>query len=169
MAFKPGKMAELNNDRSTIQFAAAVTAMSIGTGKRLIRNFQYYRQDAPKPVAKWECLRIFYEIRLNIFGLQNLYLESTHHHNETWSSYKVMLSKQIQDAYEELHRKLLFFDANVIADLIPVLDRQRSFWADSTDPEFYSSELPEMLDHHLTSDFPTIENHLQSLPECSNS
>lgn len=168
MACKPGKMAKLNSDRSTIQFAAAVTAMSMGTGKRLIRNFQYYRQDTPKTVAKWECLRIFYEIRLNIFGLQNLYMESAHPQYEMWASYKVMLAKQIQDAYEELHRKLLFFDADLIADLIPVLDRQRSFWADSTDPDFYSSELPEILDHHLTSDFSTLENHLQSLPEFSN-
>lgn len=161
-------MAKLNDNQSTLQFAAAVTAMSLGTSKRLMRNFQYYRQENPEIVSKNNCLRIYREIRINLFGLQNMYLDENEECTNTGSSFKVMLAKQVQDGFEELHRKLLFFDADLIADLIPVLDRQRSFWAELVKPEFYNRDLPAKLDRHLISDFRAMEEELLTLPEFSS-
>lgn len=151
-----------------LQFAAAVTAMSIGTGKRLIRNFHYYRQETTEVVTKAECLHLYREIRLNLFGLQNLYLSDVNQQSDTGSSFKVMLAKQIQDSFEDLHRKILFFDADFITDLIPLIDKQRSFWKESTEPEFYECNLPIKIDSHLSTDFPAMERYLHSLPDQSN-
>lgn len=161
-------MARLNNDSSTLQFAAAVTAMSIGTGKRLIRNFHYYRKETTEVVAKSECLHLYREIRLNLFGLQNLYLDELNHQSDTGSSFKVMIAKQIQDNFEDLHRKILFFDADLITELIPLIDSQRSFWKKSTEPEFYKNDLPIKIDRHLFTDFPAMERCLHSLPDHSD-
>lgn len=160
-------MAKLNND-SSLQFAAAVTAMSIGTGKRLIRNFQYYRQEESQTVSRTDCKRIFREIRLNVFGLQNLYLDHYSGPEDGGSSFKVMLAKQIQDGFEELHRSLLFFEADQIAGLIPVIDEQRTFWAGSSEPVFYNAELPATLDRQLTTHYPQIEDALNALPARSS-
>jgi len=165
MALQPRKMAKLNSSTSALQFAAAVTAMSIGTGKRLMRNFHYYSGSEPDRVYSSECMQIYRELRFNLFSLQNLYLD--HHESESRSAFKVLLAKQIQDNLEELHRKLLFFEVDEISGLIPVIDRLRSFWAGSVDPEFYDSELPSRIDNQLNSDFSTMEQHLQTLPDCN--
>jgi len=157
-------MAKLNNESSSFQFAAAVTAMSIGTGKRLLRNFHYYRKETTEIVAKRECMEIYRAIRFNLFSLQNLYLDNGNQHSDTSAAYKVMLAKQIQDNLEDLHRKILFFDADLITELIPIIDRQRSFWKQSTEPEFYDDELPLKIDRHLLTDFLPIEHNLNSLP-----
>ena len=157
-------MAKLNNDSPALHFAAAVTAMSIGTGKRLIRNFQYYRKNTSEVVEKRECLTLYREIRFNLFSLQNLYLDDGNQQNDANSAYKVMLAKQVQDNLEDLHRKILFFDAGQITGLIPIIDRQRSFWKQSTEPEFYDDNLPLEIDRHLLTEFPAMERHLNSLP-----
>lgn len=157
-------MAKLNNELPALHFAAAVTAMSIGTGKRLIRNFQYYRQDTLEVVEKRDCLALYRQIRLNLFSLQNLYLDEGNQGNDAISAYKVMLAKQVQDNLEDLHRKILFFDADLISELIPLIDDQRSFWKQSTEPEFYDNGLPLEIDRHLIADLPAMEQHLKALP-----
>ena len=160
-------MAKLNENRSTFQFAAAVTAMSLGTGKRLMRNFHYYRTQAAETVKREDCLQTYRNIRLNLFGLQNMYLDSAAEYSDAGASFKVMLAKQIQDGLEELHRSILFFDADQIEELIPLLDKQRAFWAESTEAGFYDDDLPAKLDRHLSTDFPAMEQHLRSLPQTS--
>lgn len=165
MARQSRKMAKLNENDSALSFAAAVTAMSIGTGKRLMRNFQYYRQSSDAVVTRPECLEILKQIRMNLFGLQNLYLNSSdekQHH--TSSSFKVMLAKQVQDGFEDLHRKVLFYDADYISEFIPLIDRNRSFWKDSTEPEFYDENLPRKIDRQLVSDFPVLKKNIMALP-----
>lgn len=160
-------MAKLNENQSTLQFAAAVTAMSLGTGKRLMRNFYYYRSQATETVKREDCLQIYRTIRLNLFGLQNMYLDSATEYFDAGTSFKVMLAKQIQDGLEELHRNILFFDAEQIKNIIPVLDKQRAFWAECIEAGFYDDDLPAKLDRHLSSDLSTIEQHLLSLPHTS--
>jgi len=158
-------MAKLNDNDSSISFAAAVTAMSIGTGERLMRNFQYYRQSSDRVVTRVECLEILKRIRMNLFGLQNLYLQdSVERQNLTTASFKVMLAKQVQDCFEDLHRKILFFDADYISDVIPIIDQQRTFWNGSTEPEFFEKNLPGLIDIHLISDFPELKTYLSALP-----
>ena len=68
-------MAKLNQNNSALPFAAAVTAMSLGTGKRLIRNFSYYKQTYEETISRQTCQNIYSELRFNVFSLQNLYLD----------------------------------------------------------------------------------------------
>jgi len=157
-------MAKLNNKSPALHVAAAVTAMSIGTGKRLIRNFHYYRQGTSEVVEKRECLELYRQVRFNLFSLQNLYLDDGNQGSEAVSAYKVMLAKLVQDNLESLHRKILFFDAALISELIPIIDGQRLFWKQSTEPEFYDDGLPWEIDRHLATDLPAMEQHLNALP-----
>lgn len=160
-------MAKLNQDDSALPFAAAVTAMSLGTGKRLIRNFNYYKQTHTETVSRQTCFTIYRELRFNLFSLQNLYLDNGQ--TDSQGSFKVMIAKQIQDNLEELHRKVLFFDTDDIVDLIPVLDQLRAFWSDSAEPGFYEDNLSERLDNQIIPLLSDIENYLRNLPELTNS
>lgn len=159
-------MAKLNQNESVLPFAAAVTAMSLGTGKRLMRNFSYYNQTETETVSRQICLDIYREIRFNVFSLQNLYLDDTH--SSSHNSFKVIISKQIQDNLEELHRKVLFFEPDQIVELIPVLDQLRAFWANSFKPEFYHENLSIQLDEQVVPLLPEINQFLQNLPKQSS-
>lgn len=160
-------MAKLNLDDSALPFAAAVTAMSLGTGKRLIRNFTYYKQNHTETVSQQTCLAIYKELRFNVFSLQNMYLEDTQ--TESRGSFKVMIAKQIQDNLEELHRKVLFFDTDDIVDLIPVLDQLREFWDESSEPDFYEDNLSVRLDQRVIPLLSEAEYYLKNLPKLSDS
>lgn len=159
-------MAKLNESDSALPFAAAVTAMTLGTGKRLMRNFSYYKQNSSHTVLRRECIDIFNEIRMNVFGLQNLCLDDEG--SAGTSSFKVMLAKQIQDNLEQLHRNLLFYDVDHIVTLIRKIDRLRSFWSDSSDAEFYTGNLSASIDTHVVSQFADIRDLLLELPSSSD-
>lgn len=158
-------MAKLNQNESALPFAAAVTAMSLGTGKRLMRNFSYYNQTEAETVSRQSCLDIYREFRFNVFSLQNLYLDDAQ--SSSHDSFKVMISKQIQDNLEDLHRKVLFFKPDQIVELIPVLDQLRAFWANSCESEFYHENLSIQLDEQVVPILPEINQFLQNLPEQS--
>lgn len=160
-------MAKLNQNNSALPFAAAVTAMSLGTGKRLIRNFSYYKQTYEETISRQTCQNIYSELRFNVFSLQNLFLDDAG--LDSHGSFKVILAKQIQDNLEELHRKVLFFDTDDIIDLIPVLDQLRVFWSDSSEPEFYDNNLSNRLDKRVVPLLSEAENQLKNLPELSDS
>lgn len=162
MARQPRKMAKLNNSESSLPFAAAVTAITLGTGKRLMRNFVYYKQETGNTVYREDCIQILKEIRLNVFGLQNLCLDDDYSNGT--ASFKVMLAKQIQDDLEQLHRHLLFFDVEDIVEIIQIVDRLRAFWTDSSEAEFYESNLSARLDRQVVAEFNDLRDHLHNLP-----
>ncbi|MFO7845925.1 MAG: hypothetical protein R6V27_05125 [Balneolaceae bacterium] len=161
-------MAKLDPNSSALSFAAAVTAMSLGTGKRLMRNYNYYTESSPDGATRSDCLDICRQFRANVFALQNLYLDTEKHQHGN-SSFKVMLAKQIQDNLEELHRKVLFFDVDQIVQVVSLIDHLRAFWTPCTEPEFYHDQLPSLIDRHVCSTFSELEHHLQNLPESSYS
>jgi len=160
-------MAKLNQNENALSFAAAVTAMSLGTGKRLIRNFSYYNQTGTEVITRQTCLDICNELRFNTFSLQNLYLDDGQ--SESHGSFKVLLAKQIQDNLEELHRKILFFETDDILKIIPSLDSLRSFWSESSDPDFYDKKLSLRIDKQIIPLISDIQKRLRKLPEHANS
>lgn len=159
-------MAKLNQDNSALPFAAAVTAMTLGTSKRLMRNFTYYKQNSNQTVFRQDCICTFNELRFNVFGLQNLWLDKDP--TDANSSFKVMLSKQIQDNLEQLHRDLLFFDVDHIVELIQHIDHLRSFWSESSKAEFYDDSLTNRIDKQVVFKFDGIRNLLNQLPASSD-
>ncbi|MEX2456384.1 MAG: hypothetical protein WD381_03680, partial [Balneolaceae bacterium] len=101
-------------------------------------------------IKREDLQRIFAQIRHEIYTLQNLFLNE----EDTVSSspFKVMLAKNILDRFEELHRNLLFFDVDTIQSIIPVIDRQRRFWQQSTEVEFYDERLLQKLETTVEQD-----------------
>lgn len=148
-----------------MQFAAAVTAISLGTSQRLSRNFRYYNQSELSNIKREDLQRIFVQIRHEIYTLQNLFLNEED--SVSSSPFKVMLAKNILDRFEELHRNLLFFDVDTIQSIIPVIDRQRRFWQQSTEVEFYDERLLQKLETAVEQDLISLEKSLQTLPDTS--
>jgi hypothetical protein len=152
-------MAQVNRD-SLLTFAAAVSAVTLSTSGRLKRNFSYYRNGRSETIMRDELVLLCRGIRHDAFGLHNL-MES----DESRAPFFVALAGRIADRLEELHRKLLFFDSALIADIIPELDTERAFWANLTDPGFYSDLLTSRLEHDIPGKFIRIEIHLNRLPD----
>lgn len=160
MEGKPGRMAKLN-PAELLRFAAATTAMTLSTSRKLIRNFNYYKTSDPTTITKSELLSLYKRIRFDLFSLQNLLMNS----NENTTPYIVSLSGQIFDQFEELHRKLLFFDPDLLVEIIPVIDEQRKFWVQRTDIEFYNQNLLSHIENRVTGPIQKLEKQLEQLPD----
>lgn len=155
-------MAKLESD-DILEFAAAATSAALTSSRKFIRNHRYYRHsgDQPMTVSKSDLLSQCHKIRMDLFGLLNL-LENPAKHR---SPFVVTIANEINDVLEELHRKILFFDPDKIESIVPVIDRQRSFWRSFTDMSFYNDQLGSQIEHSILSDVIQIEKSIQQLPE----
>lgn len=144
---------------SLLTFSAAASALTLSTSRKLIRNFKYYRSDAPDMISRDNLIKLCRNIRQDAFGLQNL-MEN----EENYPEFFVALARQIDDQLEELHRKILFFSASQIEEVVPLIDQQRSYWNNLTNPDFYSSVLIESLEHEIPSAIKRIETLIMRLP-----
>lgn len=158
-------MAKLNP--SAKELAAAATILSLNTCKRLGRNFKYYRnsRSGPENVNKQDLLTACKIIRRDGYYLENLFVETDEGNRDL---FKVLISKKILDQFEELHRALLFFDAEAICDAIPAIDRQRKFWNQLDDSDFYEPKLLEHLSSTFHEDADLIENTIHQLKPFSS-
>lgn len=149
-------MAKLNHTAK--ELAAAATILSLNACKRLGRNFKYYRNpnSEPEPVNKKRLLATCKMIRRDAYHLENLFVKTEEGNRDL---FKVLISKKILDQFEELHRALLFFDADTICDAIPAIDRQRKFWNRLENADFYE---PSLLDH-LSSTFPEDADQIENV------
>jgi hypothetical protein len=155
-------MAKEIDSRQLLQFTAATTAAALSTSRKLIRNFTYYRSQADRPelVYRSDLHRLCRQIRLDGFGMLN-FLEDEAKQN---SPFLVSLSVQVNDALEEMHRKLLFFDADQIETAIPLVDKLRQYWSQSDDISFYGQPLTHHLEKELPEDLLQLEETIQDLP-----
>lgn len=158
-------MAQLKNSNSSIQFAAAASAVTLTTSRKLARNFRYYKSSDPGLVSRDDLVILCREARSEAFSMHNLITKDERNR----SPFLVSLAGQIFDQLEELHRKLLFFDAELISQIIPIVDQQRSFWKYLTNPEFYSQDLIHNLEHNIPRKFTKIESLIEQLPASANS
>jgi hypothetical protein len=155
-------MAKLNPE-DLIELTAATAAATLTTSRKFIRNYNYYKQQAGQPeiIQKSDLLVLCHTMRLDLFGLQNLLEDETKHR----SPFVVTLASQINDALEELHRKILFFEPELIESIIPIIDRQRQFWSRYTDEQFYGVQLSSDIEHSVSSDVLRVQSMIQKLPE----
>lgn len=153
-------MAKLDNDSRLLQFAAATTAITLTTSRKLIRNFRYYKNRSDDRIEREELSSLCRYARQDAFGLQNLMINGA----DTDSPFLVSLAGEIYDRLEELHRKLLFFEADSITDIIPLVDEQRRFWKQLTQSDFYSDNLIRELEGPVPNTFETIEQLIHKLP-----
>ncbi|WP_069130154.1 hypothetical protein [Rhodohalobacter halophilus] len=146
-----------------LEFAAAAASAALTSSRKFIRNHRYYRNrgDSPEIIHRSELLELCSKLRMDLFGLINLLEDPAKHR----SPFVVTIANEINDILEELHRKILFFEPNLIQGIIPLIDRQRSFWNSFTDVSFYNDALGSMIEHSISSDVVRIERYIHKLPE----
>lgn len=144
-----------------LEFTAATSASMLTTSRKLSRNFAYYKQTQETGyVTRDKLLFLCNKIRLNLFGLYNLFLDREGEH----SPFMVSIAGDVHDSYEHLHRSILFYDADDIDILIPEIDRERSFWNQYSDYTFYSESLFNHIENRSTSAIAEIERNIKNLP-----
>ena len=152
-------MAQLE-EKDLLRFAAATSAITLTTSRKLLRNYRYYRDNSVESVSRNELLHLCRMIRKDAYGLHNLMVTEP-----DFFPFFVALAGQINDRLEEMHRKLLFFDSDMIEELIPLLDRQRAFWAGLTDEDFYGEKLISSLEHEIPKTLYRTELLIKRLPQ----
>ena len=156
-------MAELNE--SALQnFTAATAALTLTQCLRLSRNNRYYSSDRVQVVERDKILQKVLEIRRLAFILHNIiaYANSDH------SPFYVSIAGRIHDNLEEIHRKILFFEADCIREMIPLIDEQRRFWKDLHAVEFYGEDLLARLDHNIPETLSELYEMIEDLPRTAS-
>jgi len=153
-------MAKLNSP--AIELAAEVSAATLTTSRRLSRNFNYYRSNSLNEQCfnRDSLLNVCNTLRMDLFGLQNLFLDDA----ETPTPFMVTLAGDVHDSLENLHRNLLFYDAEHIEALIPEIDRERSFWSSFTNHHFYDEGISEHIDSNTLPAISRIKQKLLTFP-----
>lgn len=152
-------MAELSS-KALANFTAATSALILTESLRLIRNYKYYNNISEDTVSRDYLIKKVKILRKLTFTLQNLMSKG----EPEEAPFFVSIAGEINDGLEEIHRKLLFYDAELIVDIIPMIDQQRKFWKNFTDTEFYDSNLIKKLDHSIPETLFSIEKNLLGLP-----
>jgi hypothetical protein len=154
-------MAKLNSP--AMELAAAVSAATLTTSRKLKRNFKYYRsnQSSSRLYSRDSLLNVCQTMRMDLFGLQNLFLDSS----ELPSPFMVTLAGDVHDSFEYLHRNLLFYDAESIEDLIPLIDEERSYWNNYTDHTFYEAGISQHIDSNTLPALSQIKNNVLTFPD----
>lgn len=152
-------MAELSS-KALANFTAATSALILTESLRLIRNYRYYNNLSDDTVSRDHLVKKLKIIRKLTFTLQNLMSKN----QPEEAPFFVAVAGEINDVFEEIHRKLLFYDADLIVNIIPKIDDQRKFWRAFTNTEFYDSHLLKKLDHSIPEALLSIEKNLIGLP-----
>lgn len=152
-------MAELSS-KALANFSAATSALILTESLRLVRNYKYYNNLAEDTASRDQLIENIHSVRKLTFSLHNLMSKS----EPDKAPFFVSIAGAINDLLEEIHRKLLFYDADLIVDIIPEIDQQRNFWKDFTDTGFYDSHLLRELDHSIPETLLSIEKNLLGLP-----
>lgn len=152
-------MASLSS-KALANFSAASSALMITESLRLIRNYRYYNNLSEDKILRSELIIKIREVRTLTFTLQNLMSKD----EPDESPFYVFIAGRINDLFEEIHRKLLFFDSDDIVELIPKIDQQRKFWRNFNDENFYDSDLVANLDSFVPQEVVSIEKNIGKLP-----
>lgn len=152
-------MAELSS-KALANFTAASSALILTQSLRLLRNYRYYNNLSDDRISRDKLVVKVRDVRTLSFALQNLMGRD----EPDEAPFFVAIAGGINDLLEEIHRKLLFFDADDIVDIIPLVDQQRKFWADFNEVDFYDSSLIKELDNSIPETLIRIEKNLIGLP-----
>lgn len=152
-------MAELSS-KALANFSAATSALILTESLRLIRNYRYYNDLTDNTVSRDQLISNIRNARKQSFVLQNLMAKN----EPDEAPFFVSVAGLINDLLEEVHRKILFYDADDIVDIVPLIDWQRKFWKKFNQVEFYDSELIQKLEHTVPETFIRIEENIKNLP-----
>lgn len=152
-------MAELNSN-ALANITAATSALIITESMRLVRNYKYYNNISEDSTTRDQLINKVRQIRKLAFTLENLMNKN----EADEAPFLVSVAGSINNIFEEVHRKILFYDADLIVKIIPLIDKQRLFWKAFIEPEFYDDQLIKKLEHTIPDTLSTIEKNLIGLP-----
>lgn len=155
-------MAKLNMESESRIISTAATLLTLEIGQRFRRHYRQYRSETVDSVSRDELIEISERIASLSYSLHNILSSSGYA-----LPFMMVLSRKISDHFDQLHSRLLLFDADHIYSLSPLIDEQRKIWRKSDQETFYSTEL----DHYLELTFPDalseISTKIDTLPELS--
>lgn len=152
-------MAKLSS-KALANFTAASSALILTESLRLIRNYRYYNDLIEDKIYRDQLISKVREARKHTFTLQNLMSRD----EPDEAPFFVTIAGAINDLFEEIHRKVLFFDSEEIVDIIPIIDSQRKFWKEFDQVHFYNLTLVRELDSTIPEALIKIEKKLIGLP-----
>jgi hypothetical protein len=156
----------LKQSDENFYWASAATLMTLSVSLRCAKDFRYYRNQQSITVEREKLESLCRQIRHHLFSLHNVML------NEITPSvypFLFLLGRSIHDDLETLHRDLLFFEADDLVDVIPLIDHERNRWKSYNQADFYDEELSSQLDHQIPSNLDNILAHIRSLPPIADS
>ncbi len=156
-------MAELSSEHLA-NFTAASSALILTQSLRLIRNYRYYNNLSGNKASRETIQRRIRETRQLAFTLHNLMSRD----EPNFAPFYVSVAGGINDRLEEIHRKLLFFEAREITDMIPIVDKLRKYWRNFSGIEFYDEELINKLDFEIPETLIVLEKKAAYLPESAS-
>jgi hypothetical protein len=120
--------------------------LTLGVVNRFFRNYNRYREENRNIADCRQLISLCYEIEHKIYAYENL--QSTTLDNSTHTfDYEVsslILRQQIFEYFEHLHHQLLYRDAELIASIIPLIDRQLDLW--NSDANTYPLSSRELIE-----------------------
>ncbi len=148
-----------------MNWAAAATLMTLSVSVRCARDFRYYRATEPESVKHDELVKICHRLRRNSFALQNLMMKEL---TSSTFPFLFLLGRAIHDDLETLHRDILFFDADQIIAIIPLIDAERNRWKNYNRASFYDEALTGQLDHAIPAHFDRLLAHIRELKQADS-
>lgn len=138
--------------------------MTLSVSMRCVRDFRYYRTEKPVTIQRSELEKVCKQVLENSFTLHNLLIDNIS--SSTWP-FLFLIGRSIHDDLETLHRDLLFFEAEDIVNMIPVIDKERRQWKKYNQVSFYDKMLTGRLEHEIPSTLQNLLADLNKLPKNS--
>jgi hypothetical protein len=156
----------LKQSEENLSWAAAATLMTLSVSLRCARDFRYYRSKKSEIIERDDLEKLCDQIRLNLFSLQNVMIQEI---TPSLYPFLFLLGRTIHDDLETLHRDLLFFQADDLVEIIPLIDTERKRWNFYNQADFYNEELISQLDHQIPYNLDYILTHIRRLPDIADS
>jgi len=121
-----------SNDLKTLLWSAS-HLLTIGLVSRFFRNYNRYKETTYSHPDKKALEQLCRQISHKLHAYRGILSASEASESPHYQTAGLLLQQQIYDTYEDLHHRLLYLDANLIADIIPLIDEQMRFWEPQTD------------------------------------
>lgn len=106
--------------------------LTIGLVSRFFRNYNRYKETTYSHPDKIVLKQLCRQISHKLHAYRGILSASESSESPHYQTAGLLIQQQLHDAYEDLHHRLLYLDAELIADIIPLIDEQMRFWKPQT-------------------------------------
>ncbi|MFU8813274.1 MAG: hypothetical protein ACNA78_09920 [Balneolaceae bacterium] len=158
-------MARLKSDSDAMELAATATAASLQLCVQWTQNRAAYRTTDDTVVHRDEVVRLCNELEAITYRLQYLADEQGKPSSRYFS---MLLAGALANRLGQLHRRILFFPADTITDMISVIDRHRPWWRSVHEIDFLNDSGFEQRLTAFETDLFSLKVNARLLPETSD-